>query len=84
VSSHLCGGSWGLSGGVDIGAEESLAQDGDQAALGLLADLGASVDEAVDGGGSDGSCINVSEGRKIVLKKTYEERSRGWRGSRRR
>lgn len=44
-----------LSGWVDIGADQSLAENGEQAALGLLATLGALVDEAVDGGGSDGS-----------------------------
>ena len=45
--------SRGLSSGVDVGAEEGLAENGDEAALGLLASGGASVDEGVDGGGSD-------------------------------
>lgn len=43
-----------LSGsGVDIGADESLSEDGDQAALGLLALSSASVDELIDGKRSD-------------------------------
>jgi hypothetical protein len=46
--------SRGLSSGVDVGAEEGLAENGDEAALGLLASGGASVDEGVDGGGGDG------------------------------
>jgi hypothetical protein len=40
-----------LSSGVHVGADESLAQDGDKAALGLLALSGADVDEVVGGGG---------------------------------
>lgn len=53
---HLCGSSSrDLSSGVDVGAEKGLAEDGDEAALGLLAPGGASVDEGVDGGGGDGS-----------------------------
>jgi len=36
------------SSGVDIRAEQSLAEDGQDAALGLLALDGADVDEAVD------------------------------------
>jgi hypothetical protein len=45
---HLCSdGSWGgRSVGVDIGAEQSLTQDWDQAALGLLALLSAGGDES--------------------------------------
>lgn len=45
---------------VDIGADERLAQDGEQAALGLLADRGADVDELGVVQGSDGSCHTVS------------------------
>ena len=45
---HLCGS------GVDIRAEKTLLEDGDEAALGLLAGLGALVDEGVDGGGGGG------------------------------
>lgn len=41
--SRLSGG-----GGVDIGADESLSEDRDEAALGLLATLGTGVDELVD------------------------------------
>jgi hypothetical protein len=48
------GGSRNLSSGVDVGAEKGLTEDGDQAALGLLASGGASVNEGVDGGGGDG------------------------------
>lgn len=49
----LGGGSSGS--GVDVGADESLAEDGDEAALGLLATGGASIDESVDAGRCDGS-----------------------------
>jgi hypothetical protein len=41
-------------GGVDVGAEQGLAENGDQAALGLLALGGAAIDEGVDGGRGDG------------------------------
>ena len=57
----LCGGSGGLSSRVDVGAEESLAEDRDKAALGLLASLSASVDELVDAGGGGGSWQCVSD-----------------------
>ena len=52
-----------LGGGVDVGADEGLAEDGDQAALGLLTLGSASVDETVDGGGGDGwrSAVKVGE-----------------------
>jgi hypothetical protein len=43
----------GGGGGVDVGAEESLSEDGDQAALGLLTSGGAGVDELVDVGRCD-------------------------------
>jgi len=59
---RLCGGGSGsLSSGVDVGADESLAEDGDEAALGLLAGLSASVDELVDAGGGGGSWETVSD-----------------------
>ena len=41
------------SSGVDVGANEGLAEDGEEAALGLLTRISASVDEGVDGGGRD-------------------------------
>lgn len=43
----------GRGGGVDVGADQGLAENGDEAALGLLAGLGAGVDESVDAGGGD-------------------------------
>lgn len=42
------------SNGVDIGADESLAEDGKEAALGLLARGGADIDELVDASGEVG------------------------------
>lgn len=45
-----------LSGGVDIAAEKGLAEDGEQAALGLLTLLSAGVDELVDASRSCASC----------------------------
>lgn len=45
---RLCGS------GVDIRAQEALLKNGDEAALGLLADSGALVDESVDGGWGGG------------------------------
>lgn len=45
----------GVGGGVDVGAEEGLAEDGQDAALGLLAGSGADVDELVGAGGGGGS-----------------------------
>lgn len=60
---HLSASGGDLSGGVDIGAEKGLSENGDQAALGLLATLSAGVDEGVDGGGGDGrrSAVQVGE-----------------------
>jgi hypothetical protein len=43
-------------GGVDVGAEESLAEDREDTALGLLSSVGADVDEVVGGVRSSGSC----------------------------
>ena len=59
---HLSGG-----GGVDVGAEESLSEDGDEAALGLLTSSGAGVDELVDVGRSDRrrSAVKVGEVQDI-------------------
>jgi len=52
---HLSGGSGrGSGGGVHIAADEGLAQDGEQAALGLLSASGADIDEAVDIGRGGG------------------------------
>jgi hypothetical protein len=52
---RLCGGSGRSRGSrVDVGAEKSLAENGDQAALGLLALGGAAIDEGVDIGGGNG------------------------------
>jgi hypothetical protein len=48
------------SSGVDVGADEGLAEDGDEAALGLLTFAGAGVDEFVNIGGCDGGCDVVS------------------------
>ena len=65
---RLCGGGSGsLSSGVDVGADKSLAEDGDEAALGLLAGLSASVDELVDAGGGGGrrSAVQVGEVQDI-------------------
>ena len=45
----------GVGSRVDVGADEGLAEDGDEAALGLLTCRGTSIDEVVDGGGGDGS-----------------------------
>jgi len=50
TANDLCGGS---GSGVDIRADERLAEDGQEAALSLLALGGAGVDEIVDGGGGD-------------------------------
>lgn len=54
-SNTVVGSGVGRSRGVDVGAEKGLAENGDQAALGLLSTLSALVDEAVGGGGGDGS-----------------------------
>jgi hypothetical protein len=54
---RLSSGSNGSSG-VNAAAEESLSKDRDLAALGLLAGLGAGVDELVGGGGGNGGCDN--------------------------
>jgi hypothetical protein len=48
-------GSGGVGSGVDVGADESLTEDWEEAALGLLTYIGASVDESVDAGGGDRS-----------------------------
>ena len=48
-------GSGGDGLGVDIGADEGLAENGEQAALGLLSLGRAGVDEVVDGGWGGGS-----------------------------
>lgn len=45
----------GVGSGVDVRAEESLAEDGQDAALGLLAGGGADVDELVGAGRGGGS-----------------------------
>ena len=50
------------SRGVDVGADKGLSEDGDQAALGLLALCGAGVDETVDGGGGDWGSSTVQVG----------------------
>lgn len=52
TESRLLGWSDGSSG-VDIRADECLAKDGEQTALGLLALSGTGVDEAVDAGGGN-------------------------------
>lgn len=52
---RLSGGGNGSSG-VDAAAEESLSEDRNLAALGLLAGLGAGVDELVGGGGGNSGC----------------------------
>lgn len=57
---RLLGGGGG-SGGVDIGADQSLSEDGDQAALGLLALSSTSIDELVGGGRGECGYIWVSE-----------------------
>jgi hypothetical protein len=44
------GGGSGAGSGVDVGADKGLAENGDEAALGLLALSSASVDERVDAG----------------------------------
>jgi hypothetical protein len=53
---RLCGNGWGwgCSSGVDVGAEQSLSKNGEDAAFGLLALGGADVDELVDTSGSGG------------------------------
>jgi hypothetical protein len=53
-SKRLCGSGRSGSGGVDVGTEEGLAENGEQAALGLLTLGGADVDEAVDIGRGGG------------------------------
>ena len=54
-----------LCSGVDIGAEEVLTQDREDAALGLLTLSGADGDEVVDGGRSSGSYCDVSSRFRI-------------------
>lgn len=49
-----------LSLGLNISADQGLLEDGQQAALGLLALGGADVDEVVDASGCGGSCHSVS------------------------
>ena len=49
-----------LSLTVDVGADQGLLENGQQAALGLLALGGADVDEVVDASGCGRSCHNVS------------------------
>ena len=56
TSGHLSG-----RGRVDISAEQSLAEDRKDAALGLLAGGGADIDEVVDGGGG-GWCYEYVSG----------------------
>ena len=50
---YLSGSAGSRSSGVDIRADESLAEDGQEAALGLLALGSAGVDEVVGSGGGD-------------------------------
>lgn len=52
------GGGRSLS--IDISADQGLLENGQQAALGLLALGGADVDEVVDASGCGGSCHSVS------------------------
>ena len=56
----------GVGGGVNVGADESLAVDGDEAALGLLALSRAGVDELVDASGGGASCEEVSDHVQVV------------------
>jgi|SRR5690349_9968216 hypothetical protein len=53
---HLSSGGRNRSSGVNAAAEKSLSEDRNGAALGLLAGLGAGVDELVGGGGSNSGC----------------------------
>ena len=66
---NLSGGrsSSGRRLGIDVCAEQRLAQDGENAAFGLLAFGGADVDEAVDAG--------WDLGRWIVCVRMWRERS---------
>ena len=62
------GGGGSLSLGLNIGADQALLEDGEQAALGLLSLSGADVDEAVDVGGCGGSCgilVRVNLDRRL-------------------
>jgi hypothetical protein len=56
------------TGGVDIAAEETLAQKGDETALGLLANVGTAGDESVDGSGCNGSWCVVSSCSSAKIK----------------
>jgi hypothetical protein len=56
------------TGGVDVAAEQTLAEKGDETALGLLADVGTAVDESVDGSGCDGSWGVVSNCSSAKIK----------------
>jgi hypothetical protein len=56
------------SSGVDVAAEQTLAQKGDEAALGLLANVGTASDESVDGSGCDGSWGVVSSYSSAKIK----------------
>ena len=53
-SIHDCLSSRSRSLRLDVSADQGLLQDGEQAALGLLALSGADVDEVVDAGGGCG------------------------------
>lgn len=75
-----------LSLTVDISADQSLLENGQQAALSLLALGRANVDEVVDASGCGRSCHNVSANleksywRVVELGTTYGSGNRGWRG----
>jgi hypothetical protein len=56
------------TGGVDVAAEQTLAQKGNETALGLLADVGTAADESVDGSGCDGSWSVVSSCSSAKIK----------------
>jgi hypothetical protein len=62
------GGSRGRGLGVDVGAEESLAEKGKDAALGLLACGRADIDEVVDAGGSAWGCYMLDTGKLLESK----------------
>jgi hypothetical protein len=68
------------TGGVDGAAEQSLAQNGQETALGLLTLVGTAVDEAVDAGGRGGSwdvvsnCLSAKK-YEVGTSVTYEEHS---------
>jgi hypothetical protein len=58
--------SGGRSLSIDISADQGLLENGQQAALGLLALGGADVDEVVDASGCGGSCPSVSAGLEFL------------------